>query len=123
MAVPVAAVSSALGTAITRLIELVDEENSLLLRQQVLSHSGYTDRKNQALRELLIAQRREMTDVARSDLRPVLQRLSAVLQVNARLLKHHIAAVGEVSDIIVGSLKDADSDGTYSRSSRMQGWR
>ena len=123
MAVPVAAVSSALGTAITRLIELVDEENSLLLRQQVLSHSGYTDRKNQALRELLIAQRREMTDVARSDLRPALQQLSAVLQVNARLLKHHIAAVGEVSDIIVGSLKDADSDGTYSRSSRMQGWR
>lgn len=123
MAVPAAAVSSALGTAITRLIELVDEENNLLLRQQALSHSGYTDRKNQALRELLIAQKREMTDVARSDLRPALQRLAAVLQVNARLLKHHIAAVGELSDIIVGSLKDADSDGTYSRSSRMQGWR
>ena len=123
MAVSVAAVSSALGTAITRLIELVEEENNLLLQQQVFSHSGYTDRKNQALRELLIAQRREMTDVARSDLRPALQRLAAVLQVNARLLKHHIAAVGELSDIIVGSLKDADSDGTYSRSSRMQGWR
>lgn len=111
---------SALVHSITRLIEVVEEENKVLELRQVVSHAGYTDRKNHALRELLAAQRRELSSEIREALRPVLQRLSGALQANARLLKHHIAAVGEVSDIIVNSLKDADSDGTYSRESRMQ---
>ncbi len=114
------ATGSALGGAIAKLLDMVEEENALLQQQQIVTHGVYTDRKNQALRELLAAQRLEMTSAARQEARPVLQRLSQALQLNARLLKHHIAAVGEISDLIVVSLKDAESDGTYTRGSGMK---
>ena len=115
--------NSALGLAITKLVEAVENENSALLRQDIISHAGYTDRKNQALRELMAAQRRDSSRTSVDQIRPQLVLLSQALQANAKLLKHHIAAVGDVSDIIVGSLRDANSDGTYSRDSGLQRWR
>ena len=115
--------NSALGLAITKLVEAVENENSALLRQDIISHAGYTDRKNQALRELMAAQRRDSSRTSVGQIRPQLVLLSQALQANAKLLKHHIAAVGDVSDIIVGSLRDANSDGTYSRDSGLQRWR
>lgn len=115
--------SSALGLAVDKLLEAVEDENTALRRQEIMSHAGYTDRKNQALRELMAAQRREASRTAVDQIRPKLFHLSQALQDNARLLKHHIAAVGEVSDIIVGSLRDAESDGTYTRESGLQRWR
>jgi hypothetical protein len=48
-----------------------------------------------------------------------LQRLSGGLSENARLLKLNIAAVGEISDILINGLREADSDGTYSRGQLM----
>ena len=66
-----------------------------------------------------MSQRREVPIATERALRPLLRRLSQALQTNSHLLKHHITAVGEVSDIIVNSLREADSDGTYSRESRM----
>lgn len=115
--------NSALGLAIAKLVEAVEDENSSLLRQDIISHAGYTDRKNQALRELMAAQRRDSSRTSVDQIRPQLLLLSQALQTNAKLLKHHIAAVGDVSDIIVGSLRDANSDGTYSRDSGLQRWR
>lgn len=106
---------SALAAALLRLIDTVEEENSILHRQEIVSHASFTDRKNQALRELMAAQRREPAVGKDSDLHPLLRRLSRILEDNGRLLKLHIAAVGEISDVIVGSLREADSDGTYSR--------
>ena len=115
--------NSALGLAIAKLVEAVEDENSSLLRQDIISHAGYTDRKNQALRELMAAQRRDGSRTSVDRIRPQLLLLSQALHANAKLLKHHIAAVGDVSDIIVGSLRDANSDGTYSRDSGLQRWR
>ncbi len=113
----------ALGLAIAKLVEVVNEENSALLRQDIISHAGYTDRKNQALRELMAAQRRDSSRASVDQIRPQLLLLSQALCANAKLLKHHIAAVGDVSDIIVGSLRDASSDGTYTRDSGLHRWR
>jgi hypothetical protein len=113
----------ALGLAIAKLVEVVDEENSALLRQDIISHAGYTDRKNHALRELMAAQRRDSSRASVDQIRPQLLLLSQALHANAKLLKHHIAAVGDVSDIIVGSLRDASSDGTYTRDSGLHRWR
>ena len=115
--------NSALGLAIAKLVEAVEDENFSLLRQDIISHAGYTDRKNQALRELMAAQRRDGSRTSVDRIRPQLLLLSQALHANAKLLKHHIAAVGDVSDIIVGSLRDANSDGTYSRDSGLQRWR
>ena len=118
---PSSAGGDALATALAKLIETLEEENAILREQKLLIHSAYTDRKNQALRELMAAQRKEF-HAAASEVQPQLQQLSGVLAENARLLKLHIAAVGEISDIIVDSLKEANSDGTYSRSPAARRW-
>ena len=107
--------------ALNKLIDVVEEENLALGRQQIMAHAGYTDRKNQALRELMAAQRRESHGSVLPHLRVRLERLAVALGENGRLLKLHIAAVGEISDIIVGGLRDAESDGTYTRSSGPRG--
>lgn len=109
------AASCTLTPALLKLIDVIEEENGVLRRQQLLSHAGFTDRKNQVLRELMAAQRRETLPASAAGVRPLLQRLSLALHENARLLKLHITAVGEISDIIVRSLREAESDGTYSR--------
>lgn len=114
---------SALYLAVAKLLETIEEENSALQKQEAISHAGYTDRKNQALRELMAAQRREATPAAVHQIQPQLHLLAQALRVNSKLLKHHISAVGEISDIIVGSLRDANSDGTYSRGFSLRHWR
>jgi hypothetical protein len=110
---------SLLHSPLTRLIEVVEEENAILRGMTVTVHAGYTDRKNHALRELMTAQRSETSQAAIELLRPMLQRLEVALAENAALLKLHIAAVGEMSDIIIGSLRESESDGTYSRRDRI----
>lgn len=112
---------SALPQALSKLIDVLDEENKALREQRVALHAGFTDRKNQALRELMAAQRFESLPNAADAVRPLVQKLSLTLQDNARLLKLHISALGEVSDIIIGSLREAESDGTYSRTFASRG--
>ena len=112
---------TAIAPALLRRIETIEEENAVLRRHVVVQHSGFTDRKNQALRELMAAQRRDPGSCVMPHMRPHLERLSQALGENAQLLKLHITAVGEISDIIIGSLRDADSDGTYSRCNKLPG--
>ena len=108
---------------VRKLLAVLEEENSILRQQQFVSHAAFTDRKNQALRELMAVQRQENIQSAAQRMQPLLERLSEELKENARLLKLHISAVGEISDIIVGSLRQADSDGTYSRAVSARGWQ
>lgn len=102
--------------AIERLISIVKEENDVLRRNEVVTHAGFTERKTQALRELLAVQRSNLTGVNDESVRLIAGRLSKALSENARLLKVHISAVGEISDTIINSLREAESDGTYGRS-------
>ena len=101
--------------ALLKLIEVIEEENAVLGDHRITLHAGFTDRKNQALRELMAAQRAENLAVSATGCGPLLERLSAGLRANASLLKLHITAVGEISDIIISGLRAAGSDGTYSR--------
>ena len=110
-----------LAPALLKLVELIDEENAILSEHGIANHAGFTDRKNQILREIMAAQRSESPEVTAHGCRDLLERLSAALRQNATLLKLHIEAVGEVSDIIISGLREADSDGTYSRSRRPRG--
>lgn len=112
---------SALMPSLLKLIEVVEEENTVLEKHRVLCHAGFTDRKNQVLREMMAAQRSEDPRQTAQACKSLLERLSAALRTNATLLKLHIGAVGEMSDIIIGGLRDADSDGTYSRSRMTRG--
>ncbi len=106
---------SVLVQALSKLIDVIEDENAVLARNELTSHSGFTDRKNHALRDLMAAQRGCGSSHVPDGARPLLRRLSTALQENARLLRLHITAVGEVSDIIIASLREAESDGTYAR--------
>lgn len=108
--------ASALQASLEKLILLIEEENDLLRRHQIASHAAFTSRKNQALRELMIMRAAGIPQQALPACKPVLERLSEVLKANAALLKLHIGAVGEISDIIVNGIREAESDGTYGRS-------
>lgn len=106
---------SPLHLAAVKLAEIIEEENGALRHHEVISHAVFANRKNHALRELMSAQRFATAPSAVRAHGPLLQRLATALRVNAHLLKLHIKAVGEISDIIVSSLREAESDGTYSR--------
>ena len=82
-------------------------------------HAGFTDRKNQALRELMAAQRSEKLRRLPGPAGSCLERLSAALRINAALLKLAHRCCRRMSDIIIGGLREAESDGTYSRSRRL----
>jgi len=111
---------SGISPALLKLIEVIEEENAVLAAHRIAFHAGFTDRKNQALRELMAVQRLESGGESALTCSELLQRLSSALRVNSGLLKLHIAAVGEISDIIIGGLRDAESDGTYSRSRHLR---
>lgn len=107
---------SNLAPAVLKLLEVIEEENAVLREHRIVFHAGFTDRKNHALRELMAAQRADSLPEAARACRALLERLSSALRINTTLLKLHVGAVGEMSDIIIGGLREADSDGTYSRS-------
>lgn len=112
-----------IAPVISKLIEVIEDENAALSSQSVTIHRSYTDRKNQALRELIVAHRRGLVEPSESGVGQLLAHLADIIKVNATLLKHHISAVGEVSDIIVAGLRGAESDGTYSRDATLRHWR
>lgn len=112
-----------IAPVIAKLIDVIEDENAALSNQSFTNHGSYTDRKNQALRELIVVQRRGLATPLEPGVGQLLSHLADILKVNAGLLKHHISAVGEVSDIIVAGLRGAESDGTYSRDASLRHWR
>jgi flagellar biosynthesis/type III secretory pathway chaperone len=98
-----------------RLRVVLEEESSALATRRLPSHEIFTERKNQLLRDLLVAQRNCTTRPAVKALAPLTQALRPLLARNQQLLKAHIDAVREVSAIIVDSIRESESDGTYSR--------
>jgi hypothetical protein len=103
----------ALTQALQKLIDIVSSENDILSRHEAVSHSDFADRKNHALRELMAVQRGHQASTLPDTALLLVRELSNLLQENSRLLKLHISAVGEVNDIIIGTLREAESDGTY----------
>lgn len=106
---------SPLRSVLKRLVEVLEDENAALERHEVISHAAYTDRKNQALRDVMTIQMIDGVPFDHMQLQPLLACLARALRVNQSLLKLHITAVGEVSDVIIEYLCAAESDGTYSR--------
>lgn len=111
-----------LSAALMKLVDVISEENAVLRQHNIVAHTVFTDRKNQALRELMAAQRSDPSRSAKETCQPLLKQLSDELNENARLLKLNISAVGEISDIIISGLREAESDGTYSRSQTRTHW-
>ena len=107
------------GFLLDRLKTVIEDESAALSRRGVSYHGQFTERKNQLLRDILVAQRSCNSPRIRQALAPRAQELQQLFKRNQRLLKAHMDAVKEISSIIVDSIRQADSDGTYSRQFRI----
>lgn len=99
-----------------RLIDIIADENAVLRSNAIVPHNRYTEGKVLALRDLMGLQRSAAQMPLGKHLVSDLRRLKELLAENARLLKIHITAVGEVADLLVEHVRREESDGTYSRS-------
>jgi hypothetical protein len=111
-----------LGAIIEHLSAVVEEETALLRRGAAIDLKAANDRKSQALLQLTRASR-QLDQSALSDpaVRARLAALRQTLASNQAVLKLHLEAVREVSDIVCAAIRHAESDGTYSPAIRQHG--
>jgi hypothetical protein len=74
-------------------------------------------RKSQSLLEITRLAR-TLPVGSESELAPRLKRLSAALAMDHRLLGLHLTASRQLSDLMIGVLHEAESDGTYGETRR-----
>jgi hypothetical protein len=120
--VPLPSASAGSGGSVDRAIEylgaIVDQETSALRARAAIDLAEFNNRKNQGLLELNRALRALDAGSAKTSIAPRLAALRAKLDVNRALLQTHLEAVREVASVVAQSIRDSESDGTYSPSIR-----
>ena len=109
---------SLVESAIERLEEAVEQETAALQTRAGVDLREFNDRKSQGLLELTRAMRHIEGMAPEPALVTRLTRLRTKLELNSAALKMHLDAVREVSAVMADAMRDAESDGTYSRSIR-----
>ena len=104
-----------LEVTIQRLEEIVDQETLALRTRQSVNFKEFNDRKSQALLELTRSLKLLQGSGPNSTLATRMGNLKVKLAVNEAALKVHLEAIREVSTTISEALRNADSDGTYTR--------
>lgn len=104
----------AFARCVERLEELIETETRILTSRARIDFEALNLRKTHALLEF--------TRVARNtppqsspEARERLSRLAHQLAGNAEILEQHLQAMQEITNLIVDSIRNDDSDGTYSR--------
>jgi hypothetical protein len=114
------AISERTKAALYRLEKALDQENEALAAFDSRNLSEYSRIKTQSLLEL----QRSATVLSRDDvpaeLLQLLTTLRQKLEVNRWLLLLHLEAAREVTTVITSAIRDAESDGTYSRVSNLR---
>ena len=114
------AISERTKAALFRLEKALDQENEALAAFDSRNLSEYSRIKTQSLLEL----QRSATVLSREDvpaeLLQLLTTLRQKLEVNRWLLLLHLEAAREVTTVITSAIRDAESDGTYSRVSNLR---
>lgn len=108
---------AAIAGALQRLEELIDRENNALAAHEALDFADLNRRKSQSLLEVTRLGR-ALPPGSAAALGKQLRRLRDKLTDNHRTLGLHVNAVREVADLIVRSLTEAESDGTYGMARR-----
>jgi hypothetical protein len=107
--------------AVNRLEDIVEEETAALRGHTPVDLKASNDRKSLGLIELnRVLRLIESTKPEPSTVK-VLERLNGKLETNGHFLKLHLDAVREVAAIISRTVREADSDGTYSPAFRSKG--
>jgi hypothetical protein len=102
-------------SAIERLEEAVAQETAALQSRRAFDLKQFNDRKSRGLLELTRAIRLIEGMTPDQGLITRLASLRAKLEVNSAVLRLHLDAVREISAAMAEAMRDADSDGTYSR--------
>ena len=102
-------------TALTRLEEILKDENAVLESNNRTSHEPFIIKKNQILRELMIFQRSEVKDQVLLEVSADIQKLRKLVERNHTLLHSQVLAMTEVTSILTEVALAEDADGTYSR--------
>lgn len=110
-----AGVIACIQRAVTRLIEVVDQETAALRNRTPIDHKEFNSRKAHGLLELdralgLLGDHKPDDETLR-----MLSVLREKLELNRQVLAIHVQAVREVAAIIAETIREADSDGTYTR--------
>ena len=107
--------------AVNRLSDLLEEETEALRQHAPIDLKASNDRKSLGLIELnRVLRLLDKTKPEPSTMR-LLERLNGKLETNRRFLGLHLDAVREVAAIISQTIREADSDGTYSPAFRSKG--
>ena len=107
--------------AVSRLADIVDEETEALRAHTPIDLKASNDRKSLGLIELnRVLRLIESTKPEPSTVK-ALEALNGKLEANGHFLKLHLEAVREVAAIISRTIREADSDGTYSPAFRSKG--
>ena len=109
---------SLVESAIERLEEAVEQETVALQTRAGADLREFNDRKSQGLLELTRAMRHVEGTAPDPSLVTRLSSLRTKLEINSAALKMHLDAVREVSAVMADAMREAESDGTYSRSIR-----
>lgn len=100
------------NAALTRLEKALDEENTALSSFDPSKLAEISRIKTQCLLEL---QRPAALSGKDAELRARLRVLKQKLEFNRWLLHLHLEAAKEIASVIMSALREAESDGTYSR--------
>lgn len=116
-----AILSGIINTAGKRLASVVDKETEALRRGSQVDLKAFNSLKSLALVELNRAM--QLLGGAKPEASTIrlLESLNVKLETNRRVLKLHLEAVNEIADIISDSIRQADSDGTYTLAFRSKG--
>ena len=96
----------------------MDQETAALRSRTAIDLKDFNDRKNHALLELSRALRHMQGGSGDAAVVAQLGTLRSKLEINHAVLQMHVEAVREISTSLADAIRDADSDGTYSRSIR-----
>lgn len=109
-------------SVIARLEATLDEENAALGAQRHAGLAELTRQKRQGFLELDRILRSLDQTIPSQDIIARLADFRRKLAANETLLKRHLRAIQEVTDIIVKTMREHESDGTYSRSHAYGDW-
>lgn len=104
---------SQIEKAVLRLNAIMDEETAALRSKAPIDLKEFNNRKSLGLFELQNALRALDGQAPTPETRKLFDQLNIRLDENQRLLKIHLEAVHEITSIISDTIKQADSDGTY----------
>ncbi len=114
------AISELTKAALYRLEKALDQENEALTAFDPRNLGEYSRIKTQSLLELQRSAAVLTREHTPPDLQQFLTTLREKLELNRWLLLLHLEAAREVTTVITSAMRDAESDGTYSRVSTLR---